>query len=177
MGEFKDWADLDKGAHLPLPISGTVYRVPSPPAGVGLRVQAFMQELLAAQAQALKDSGEIDFDQEVLDDAAELDLYRDVLGTALEAMEADGVPIEAVKHAALTAIVWVAFDEAAAKRVWEGKALEAPGSNPSGAAPTTPRPGSGTTTRSPNRKRRGRRAAGGGQGGPSRGETSSATGR
>ncbi|MCD0446458.1 hypothetical protein LO763_22845 [Glycomyces sp. A-F 0318] len=177
MGAFKDWADLDKGAALPLPISGTVYTVPSPPAGVGLRVQAFMQELLAAQAQAIKDNGEIDFDQEVLDDAAELDLYRDVLGTALEAMEADGVPIEAVKHAALTAIVWVAFDEAAAKRVWEGKALAAPASNPQGVASSTPKPGSGSTTTSPNRKRRRRRPAGGGQGGPSHGPTSSGTGR
>lgn len=176
MSEFKDWAELDKGAALKLPIAGTVYEIPSPPAGVGLRVQAFMQELLAAQAQALKDNGEIDFDQEILDDAAELDLYRDVLGPALEAMETDGVSIEAVKHVALTAIVWIAFDEATAQQVWEGKAVAAPASHPKGAASSTPKPASGSTTPRPNRKRPRRHRPNRASGGQSRGPTSSPTG-
>ncbi|WP_205327567.1 hypothetical protein [Glycomyces sp. YM15] len=174
MSEFKDFAELDRGSDLKLPIAGTVYTIASPPAGVGLRVQAFMQELMAAQSKALKDSGEIEFDKEVLDDAAELDLYRDVLGPALEAMEDDGVSIEAVKHAALTAIVWIAFDRDAAQRVWEGKAVAAPVSNLKAGASSTPRPGSGSTTKAPNRKRRPRRPAA--SGAPSPGPTSSATG-
>lgn len=174
MTAFKDFAELDRGADLQLPVNGTMYTIPSPPAGVGLRVQAFMQELMAAQAQALKESGDIDFNQEVLDDAAELDLYRDVLGPALEAMEADDVSTEAVKHAALTAIVWIAFDREAAQRVWEGKAVAAPASNLKAGASSTPRPGSGSTTKAPNRKRRPRRPAA--SGAPSPGPTSSATG-
>jgi hypothetical protein len=173
MTQFKDFAELDRGASLTLPISGTSYEISSPPAGVGLRVQAFMQELMAAQAASAK-GGDIDFDQEVLDDAAELDLYRDVLGSALEAMEADGVSIEAVKHAALTAIVWIAFDEATAARVWEGKAIAAAASNLKAKASSTPRPGSGSTTKAPNRKRRRRRPQA--SAAPSPGPTSSATG-
>lgn len=175
MTQFKDFTELDRGASLTLPIDGTDYTIQSPPAGVGLRVQAFMAELMAAQSKAASGGGEVDFDQEVLDDAAELDLYRDVLGSALEAMEADGVSIAAVKHAALTAIVWIAFDEATAARVWEGKAIAPPDSNRKAGASSTQRPASGSTTSNRNRKRRKPQRPASAV--PSPGPTSSGTGR
>ncbi|MCT9090587.1 hypothetical protein N4G70_17240 [Streptomyces sp. ASQP_92] len=96
---------------LPLPIGGTLYTVPAPTAEVGLRTQA----LINAAAVAA-DGGKVD--EQVLGDAAERDLYRDVLGTAHDQMVADGVPWPALKHAALTSMVWIAQDKGAAERFW-----------------------------------------------------------
>ncbi|MFJ7902372.1 hypothetical protein ACIQ6V_18080 [Streptomyces sp. NPDC096198] len=96
---------------LPLPIGGRIYTVPAPSAEVGLRTQA----LINAAAVAA-DGGKAD--EQVLGDAAERDLYRDVLGTAHDEMVADGVPWPALKHAALTSMVWIAQDKTAAEKFW-----------------------------------------------------------
>ncbi|CAM5608818.1 hypothetical protein GCM10010329_17370 [Streptomyces spiroverticillatus] len=107
---------------LPLPIAGTIYRVPAPSAAIGLRTQA----LINAAAVAA-DGGAVD--EQVLGDAAERDLYADVLGTAHGQMVDDAVPWPALKHAALTAMVWIAQDKSAAETFWNS------GGAPSQAAP------------------------------------------
>lgn len=166
MARFKDWADLDGGATLDLPIGGRTYRIPSPPGRVGLRVQAFMETVVDA-ARAQEAGKAVELDAEALDDAAELDLYRDVLGPACDAMVADGVPWEAMKRAALAAMFWVAFDAETAAAVWEGKAPTAAvrrgrsaaasmTRRPASTSGTSPRParrrsGSGKARRSPGR--------------------------
>ncbi|UWM52070.1 hypothetical protein N0X72_25330 [Streptomyces carpaticus] len=94
-----------------LPIGGRTYVIPAPSAAVGLRVQAMVQAAAAAA-----DGGRIR--EEVLSDAAERDHYRDVLGTAYENLLADGVSWPALKHAALTAMVWITQDRATAERFW-----------------------------------------------------------
>ncbi|WP_439676002.1 DUF7426 family protein [Embleya sp. MST-111070] len=135
---------------LPLPIGDRVYVVPAPSAEIGLRTQA----LIHAAAVAA-DGGRID--EEVLGDAAERDLYREVLGTAHDEMLAAGVKWPALKHAAITAMVWIAQDRAAAEIYWNSGGdpnRAAPNraarrANPSGAASKTRSRGStsGTSTR------------------------------
>ncbi|MFF0744216.1 hypothetical protein ACFYVL_27840 [Streptomyces sp. NPDC004111] len=107
---------------LSLPRGDTLYVVAAPSAEVGLRTQA----LINAAAVAA-DGGAVD--EQVLGDAAERDLYRDVLGAAHDQMVADGVPWPYLKHAALTAMVWIAQDMAAAERFWNA------GGDPSRLAP------------------------------------------
>ncbi|MCA6093492.1 hypothetical protein LE181_15150 [Streptomyces sp. SCA3-4] len=100
---------LDESLHLP--IGGRVYRVPAPSAEVGLRTQAIVHAAAVAA-----DGGRAD--EQILADAAERDLYADVLGSAHAEMVADGVPWPALKHSAITAMVWISQDKAAAERFW-----------------------------------------------------------
>ncbi|WP_275463376.1 hypothetical protein [Streptomyces noursei] len=132
-----------------LPIGGRTYTVPAPSAEVGLRTQA----LINAAATAA-DGGQVD--EQVLGDAAERDLYRDVLGPAHDEMVADGVTWPALKHSAITAMVWIAQDKAAAETFWNAAgdpSRLAPNREArrarSGAAKSTPSRGStsGTSTR------------------------------
>ncbi|MFC5720373.1 hypothetical protein ACFP1Z_09385 [Streptomyces gamaensis] len=111
---------LDESLHLP--IAGRVYRVPAPSAEVGLRTQAIVHAAAVAA-----DGGRAD--EQILADAAERDLYADVLGSAHAEMVADGVPWPALKHSAITTMVWISQDKAAAERYWNS------GGDPSRMAP------------------------------------------
>lgn len=108
---------------LSLPIKGKTYTVPAPSAATGLRVQAIMQ----AAAAAADGGGTVD--EPVLRDAAERDMYLDVLGTAHGEMVADDVSWPMLKHAAITAMVWIVQDKKAAERYWNS------GGDPSRLAP------------------------------------------
>ncbi|MET9690139.1 hypothetical protein ABZY81_16955 [Streptomyces sp. NPDC006514] len=132
-----------------LPVAGRLYTVPAPSAEIGLRTQS----LIHAAAVAA-DGGRAD--EQVLGDAAEHNLYRDVLGPAHDAMIADGVMWPTLKHAAITAMVWIAQDKAAAERYWAAAGdpsrlapNRAARRSQSGAASSTPSRGStsGTSTR------------------------------
>lgn len=170
---FKDWSELDRGGGLSLPINGKTYLVKSPPGRVGVRVQAFMGTIVDA-ARAQEQGKPIRLDTVALDDVAELDLYNDVLGATFTEMERDDVPMEAIKHAALTVMMWVAFDEDVARAVWEGKAPAAAvrnrGSSAGGNTTRSRTRGSGTSTRRASGRNRRR-------GGGSRGRNSSNSGR
>ncbi|MBK6015624.1 hypothetical protein [Streptomyces sp. MBT53] len=96
---------------LVLPIKGKTYRIPAPSAATGLRVQAIMQAAATAA-----DGGQAD--KEVLADAAERDMYADVLGTAHAEMVADGVEWPMLKHAAVTAMVWIIQSKDRAEAYW-----------------------------------------------------------
>ncbi|MEU7046037.1 hypothetical protein AB0A77_33975 [Streptomyces varsoviensis] len=134
---------------LTLPIGAAVYTVPAPSAEVGLRTQA----LINAAAVAA-DGGRVD--EQVLSDAAERELYADVLGSAHDEMVADGVSWPALKHSAITAMVWIAQDKAAAEKFWNAAG------DPSRLAP--------------NREAR-RARSGAAKSTPSRGSTSGTSGR
>lgn len=134
---------------LELPIAGRLYTVPAPSAETGLRTQAIVHAAAVAA-----DGGRVD--DQVLGDAAERDLYAELLGPAHEQMVADAVPWPALKHAAITAMVWVAQDKAAAERYWNAAGdpsrlapNRAARRSPSGAASSTKSRGStsGTSTR------------------------------
>ena len=144
---------------LQLPVAGRLFTIDAPSAEVGLRIQA----LINAAAVAA-DGGRVD--EKVLGDAAERDLYRDVLGDAHDELVDAGVKWPALKHCALTAMVWIAQDKGAAERFWNAAGDPnrlAPNraarraSNRSAAASSTPSRGStsGTSTRqAPARRRR-----------------------
>lgn len=134
---------------LELPIAGRLYTVPAPSAEVGLRTQAIVHAAAVAA-----DGGRVD--EEILSDAAERDLYAELLGPAHEQMVADAVPWPALRHAAITAMVWVAQDKNAAERFWNSAGdpnrlapNRAARRSPSGAASSTTSRGStsGTSTR------------------------------
>ncbi|MFJ6052302.1 hypothetical protein [Streptomyces sp. NPDC092307] len=145
---FEDLGEL-LDESIELPVGGRLYTVPAPSAEIGLRTQA----LIHAAAVAA-DGGRAD--EQVLGDAAERNLYRDVLGPAHDEMIADGVMWPTLKHAAITAMVWIAQDKAAAERYWAAAGdpsrlapNRAARRSQSGAASSTPSRGStsGTSTR------------------------------
>ncbi|MFF2922725.1 hypothetical protein ACFVTP_10030 [Streptomyces celluloflavus] len=145
LGELLDEA-------LQLPVDGTLYTVPAPSAAVGLRTQA----LINAAATAA-DGGQVD--EQVLGDAAERDLYRDVLGSAHDEMVAAGVTWPALKHCAITAMVWIAQDKDAAERFWNAAGdpnrlapNRAARRSPSGAVTSTRSRGSTSGTSGPKAK-------------------------
>ncbi|MGW2062807.1 DUF7426 family protein [Streptomyces sp. NPDC001937] len=134
---------------LSLPIKGRTYVVEAPSAEIGLRTQAIVQAAAIAQ-----DGGRAN--ERVLADAAERDLYADLLGDAYDEMVADGVKWPALKHAALTAMVWVVHSREQAERFWNSggdpkamapnRASRRSQAAGSGAASTTNSRGSGSGT-------------------------------
>lgn len=144
---------------LELPYQGRIYRIPSPSAEDGLRVQR-----ITTLAARLVVGGEA-IDTTLLDDDEETDLFRLSLGPVYEQLLADGVDWVWVKHMGLTAVVWITNSVEAAQQVWAAAGdpsrlapnREARRSKSgSAAAKSTPRRGSTSGTR-------GRRATGKGQ--------------
>ncbi|MFE5681740.1 hypothetical protein [Streptomyces sp. NPDC056512] len=112
---------------LELPVLGTdgtvrTYRVVSPPAEDGLRVE----KITRAAARMLQDGSEPD--AESLSDAEERDLYRMLLGDVHDRLLAD-TDWSRFKHAALTVMFWVTADRDTAHKFW------ASGGDPSRVAP------------------------------------------
>ncbi|MFM9675767.1 DUF7426 family protein [Streptomyces brasiliscabiei] len=120
LGDFlDDWLEL--------PVPGKdgktrTYRIPSPPAEDGLRVE----QITKAAAQLFLNGTSPD--EELLDDAEEKDLYRMVLGSMHDKILAD-VSWTRFRHVALTTMVWIVHDRDSAARYWAG------GGDPSRLAP------------------------------------------
>ncbi|MFB7461717.1 hypothetical protein [Streptomyces sp. NPDC056188] len=135
---FEDVSEL-LDETLRLPVRGRVYTVPAPSAAAGVRTQ----RLIAIVAQAAE-GGDVDVDAELLADADEHDLYSEILGAAYDEMLADGVSWPVLKHASVTAMVWIAQNKDAAERYWNS------GGDPSRMAPNRQarRSGGANTTRS-----------------------------
>lgn len=113
--------------YLELPVRGRdgevrTYRIASPPAEDGLRVE----KITRAAARMLQDGTEPD--AESLSDAEERDLYRMLLGDVHDQLLAD-TDWSRFKHAALTAMFWVTADCETAQKYW------ASGGDPSRVAP------------------------------------------
>lgn len=89
-----------------------MYRIPSPSAEDGLRIQRITN--LAAK---LMGGGE-DPDTEVLNDDQERDIIADALGPAQDEMVADGVDWAWLRHAGLTAVIWVSQGPDTAAAWW-----------------------------------------------------------
>jgi hypothetical protein len=124
---FKDLREFVDGRFIDLPIGGTTYRVHDVDAETGVWVQKVMDIGLAAYQGK-------DVDGAVLDDDEERDTYERVLGDTYEQMLADGVDWGDIKHVAVTAMIWIAFDADTAERFWET------GDKGEAAAPETPGP-------------------------------------
>ncbi|MYX36724.1 MULTISPECIES: hypothetical protein [unclassified Streptomyces] len=147
---------------LTLPIKGREYVIEAPSAEVGLRTQAIVQAAAIAA-----DGGRAN--ERVLADAAERDMYADLLGPAYEQMIADGVKWPRLKHAALTAMVWVVQSREQAERYWNlggdpkaaapNRASRRSQEARSGGASTTRNQGSGSGTSTRPARRRGGKAS------------------
>lgn len=116
-GSFKILEEFEDDA-LTLPVrlpDGKVreFRIPSPSAEDGLRVQKLME-----QSARLADSG-APLDAEVLDDAGELDLFRTALGDAYEGLMSTGLTWTRVRHVAMTAVMWITVGLQEAEAYWE----------------------------------------------------------
>ncbi|QFY09644.1 hypothetical protein GBF35_25975 [Nonomuraea phyllanthi] len=141
---------------LTLPISGKEYTIPAPDAETGLLCQRLMQAGVAAangQAADLSDLAELDDDQET-------DLYRRCLGTVYDELLADKVTWPRIKHAGITAFLWIAVDLDAAMKFWDAGGLPealAPNRAASEVAANTTRPrGSTSGTKPPRQAQRSR---------------------
>lgn len=136
---------------LDLPVAGKVYHVPSPPAAVGLRLQAAWAITNAQKANIAPREHHL----KALARDTGTSLEQDALGPVHDEMLADGVSIDLLNHAGMAAYLWVVAGEKAARLWWVTPLGEAstplPEPTPSTStdeASTTPTPAStsGTTS-------------------------------
>ena len=125
-----------------LPVLGKTYKIPSPSAKDGLRIEQITN--IAVRAAA---GGDVTADAEALDDDEERDLFQLCLGTVYEEMLADSVPWVWLRHAGLTAMVWISSGLSAAERFW------ASAGNPETEAPNRAARRSGSAAASKTRSR------------------------
>lgn len=109
---FKDLREFVDKASIDLPIDGTVYTVYDVDAETGLWAQTIVELGIAAH------NGQ-EVDGSVLDDDAERGMFQRLLGATLDEMAANGVDWADIKRAGITALLWIAVDEATAVRYWE----------------------------------------------------------
>ena len=112
---------------LRLSVAGKVYEVPSPPAAVGLRLQASWRVELYRQAGRAVPEREKAL--RALDETFETTLEQDALGPVYDEMVRDGAPVHLVNHAGMTAYLWIVGGEDAAAAWWQahrGGVLELP---------------------------------------------------
>lgn len=149
---------------LELPIKGKVYRVPSPSGEDGLKVQ----RITSVAVQLL--AGGKDINTEVLDDDEERSLHQMCLGPVYEELLADGVGWAWLRHAGLTAMIWIANGQDAAAKYWAAagdpsrlapnrEARRAAKKSGSAAAKSTPKRGSTSGTSGRKTTSKGRKAA------------------
>jgi len=112
---FKDLEEFFDPA-LRLPIRSKTYVIASPDARTGMWCQKMI--VTATTAAAGGDITEADIESLELDDEQEQTLYQRLLGETLTQMQDDGVPWEWIKHAGMTAFLWVASNRDAAEAFW-----------------------------------------------------------
>lgn len=110
---FKDLREFVDKASIDLPIDGTVYTVYDVDAETGLWAQSVLEVGAAAYNGQDLDGAEL------LDDDAERGVYQRLLAGTFDQMCADGVAWNDIKHASITALVWITVDEESATRYWE----------------------------------------------------------
>ena len=136
---------------LSLPVGDRTYVVPSPPAGVGLALQAAW--VIQASRRAGKTPPAYAVERYARYDDGTHELDQDALGPAWDAMIADGVDLVTLRRAAMAAYTWICTgNSAAALTYFGGEAETASGpkaSTTTAAATTTKRRASttGTTSR------------------------------
>jgi hypothetical protein len=104
------------GDCLELPVRCTdgelrTFRIPSPPAEDGLKIETIMTEGLRAA------EGGTPLDSEALDDAGELDLYRMALGSAYDDVRKH-LEWSRFRHVAMTSVMWITGGLDLAEQYW-----------------------------------------------------------
>lgn len=95
-----------------LPILGKVYKIQSPSSKDGLKVEKITN--IAIQMA----NGGKNVNTEVLNDDEERDLFQLCLGATYQELLEDGVPWVWLRHAALTAMMWISTGMSAAEKYW-----------------------------------------------------------
>ena len=104
---------------LTLRVEGGAYEVPSPPAAVGLAIQASW--VVAKARRAGKEPPQYAVARCARYDDGTRDLDEDALGPAFGRMVEDGVSITTLRRAALAAYIWIATgSERDALTLWDG---------------------------------------------------------
>lgn len=136
------------------------FKIPSPPAEDGLKIEKIMTEGLRVA------EGGAALDTEVLDDAGELDLYRMALGDAYDEVLAH-LAWPRFRHVAMTAVMWITGGLDLAEQYWNSDgdpkvataAQNRAARRSSAAANTTKRPASTSGTSTPRATGHARKAA------------------
>ncbi|WP_454044407.1 DUF7426 family protein [Cellulosimicrobium sp. Marseille-Q8652] len=115
MPQITDEIDDYLSPSLDLRVAGKVYSIPSPPARVGLRLQA---AFAVASARHTGTDPKPAHAKAVADDEWETTLEQDALGPVYDEMLTDGVPLTAIQHAGMTAYLWIVAGETAARSYW-----------------------------------------------------------
>ena len=149
MTEFDDLGEY-LSPTLDLTLAGKTYQVPSPPAAVGLRLQAAFAVTAARRAGRPPKQRHLKL---LVDDPA-TSMEQDSLGPVYDQLLADEVSFEALTHAGMTAYLWHVSGREAALRYWRyplGEALtpDRSTSTSTAEASTTKPPSSGSGTTSP----------------------------
>lgn len=124
MPDFEDLGDF-LSPTLDLPVAGKTYRVPSPPAAVGLRLQAAFAVTNARRAGVDAKARWV----QLLNDDTTTSLEQDALGPVYDEMLADGLTIEQLNHAGMTAYLWIVAGDDAAHFYWVSPLGKAPRPN------------------------------------------------
>ena len=127
MSRGEGFGDLAEywSAGLPLTIGGKTYVVPEPSAETGLMCQTLFSagiNVFAATENGTEVAPGIK-QMSVLGDDEETNLYVRVLGPTYAAMIKDGVSWAKLRHAGVTAFMWIVINEDAAKAYWQGRPL------------------------------------------------------
>jgi len=142
---------------LALPVGNKLYRVPSPPAEIGLWCQRVLGAGIAISGG--HDPDTVPAMPQDFNDEEERDLYERLLGPVWQELHDDQVSWEKIKMIGMTAFVWVGGSRDMAEKFWNSGAdpkVLAPNradrrsaaSTGTGAAGTTKAAGSTSTTRS-----------------------------
>lgn len=125
---FKDLDEFLTGSSgLELPIGGKVYAIPDLDGPTGLWAQRMWEDIGRARAGGDEEAGKFD-------DADERLLVERMLGSALEEMLGDGVTWTRIQTAGMTAYLYFAVGEEAARKYWEA------GGDPEAMSPATETP-------------------------------------
>lgn len=142
---------------LPLPVGNKYYKIPSPPAEIGLWCQRVL--VAGIEIASGEQAGAVPEMPTILGDDEEKDLYRKLLGPVWQELWDDGVSWEKIKHIGQTAFIWVGGSREMAEVFWNSggdpkapapnrAARRQPASTGTGAAGTTKPASSTSTTRS-----------------------------
>lgn len=127
---FKDLREFTGRQSIDLPIDGTPYKVWGVDAETGIWAQALFDAGITVYSK--EEITEAQVDAVLLDDDAEPVAYRRLLGDAYDEMLTNGVDWDDLKHAAMTALVWIVMGREQAEEHWASAGEEAAAAPKSG---------------------------------------------
>lgn len=113
-----------------VPIGAKTYRIPPVSAALGLRIQAFTEEMMRRKGDVTDE--EVENWVEGLGYTTSVDMYRDLLGDTLDEMLTDRLSMPTVEHVAMTALAQAFGGDEVAEYYWEHGDFPEPEADPKG---------------------------------------------